>query len=102
MDQIDQVGPFGAGNRSPRFVVPGVTLFKADIVGADHVRMIFGRADGQRLKSIAFRAAGEPFGQALLRGVGRRWHLAGRVKKDEWYSPPRVELILEDAASAEV
>jgi single-stranded-DNA-specific exonuclease len=102
MDEIEQVGPFGAGNPSPRFVVSGVTLFKADIVGADHVRMIFGQADGQRLKGIAFRSAGEPLGQALLRGVGQRWHLAGRVKKDEWFSPPRVELILEDAASAEV
>ena len=102
MDQIEQVGPFGAGNPAPRFVVPGVILLKADIVGADHVRLIFGQADGQRLKGIAFRAAGEPLGQALLRGVGQRWHLAGRVKKDEWYSPPRVEMILEDAASAEV
>ncbi len=102
MDQIEQVGPFGAGNPAPRFVLRGVTLFKADIVGADHVRLIFGQADGQRLKGIAFRAAGEPLGQALLRGVGQRWHLAGRVKKDEWYSPPRVELILDDAASAEV
>ena len=102
MDQIEQVGPFGAGNPAPRFVLRGVTLFKADIVGADHVRLIFGQADGQRLKGIAFRAAGEPLGEALLRGVGQRWHLAGRVKKDEWYSPPRVEMILEDAASAEV
>ena len=102
IDKIEQIGPFGAGNPSPRFVIPGVTLFKADIVGADHVRLIFGQADGKRLKGIAFRSAGEPLGEALLKGVGRRWHLAGRIKKDEWYATPRVELILDDAASAEV
>ncbi len=97
---IETVGPFGSGNPGPRFVIPGVSIFKADVVGSDHVRVIFGRADGRRMKGIAFRAARQPLGEALLRGQGSAWHLAGRIKRDDWYSEPRVELILEDAARA--
>jgi single-stranded-DNA-specific exonuclease len=40
--------------------------------------------------------------QTLLhRSSGRRFHLAGRVKLDDWGNRPTAELLLEDAAFAD-
>jgi single-stranded-DNA-specific exonuclease len=37
----------------------------------------------------------------LHRSSGRRFHLAGRVRLDDWGSRPAAELQLEDAAFAD-
>ncbi|MCZ6591291.1 MAG: single-stranded-DNA-specific exonuclease RecJ, partial [Alphaproteobacteria bacterium] len=63
---IQQLAPFGAGNPEPRFVLPSVRVAKADVVGKGHVRCILSDGGKGRLKAIAFRAVGEPLGDALL------------------------------------
>ena len=98
---IERLGPFGVGNAEPRFVVSGARVVRADVVGADHVRCILAGGDGARLKAIAFRAAGEPLGQALTAGTGRELHLAGKLRMDRWQGAERAQLIIEDAAPAQ-
>src|SRR3546814_6700044 len=79
-----------------------VRIVKADIVGSDHLRVIAAGDDGRSFKGIAFRAAGSEMGQTLLhRSAGRRFHLSGRVKIDDWGNRPAVELHLDDAAFAD-
>jgi len=97
---LEALGPFGIGNPSPRFVLPRVEVVKADIVGEKHVRAFLAGGDGARLKAIAFRAVDSDMGQALLRGVGQRFHVAGRLKQDDWGVTPRAELTLDDLAHA--
>ncbi len=97
---LDQAGPYGSGNAEPRFAIPRVSLVKADIVGADHVRCIAAGEDGGRLKAIAFRAADTPLGAALLGHGGAQLHLAGRLRLDRWQGREDVQLILDDAAPA--
>lgn len=98
IDEIDQVGPFGAGNPSPHFVIPDVDLLKADRVGENHLRCIFKSADGKSIKAMAFREADEPMGVILQTGVGRRFHIAGKLKKDTWAGGDKVEITLDDVA----
>jgi len=99
---LDSAGPYGVGWPAPRVAVGPVRIVKADIVGSDHVRLIVSGGDGQSFKAIAFRAAETEMGQTLLhRSQGRRFHLAGRVKLDDWGSRPAAELHLEDAAFAD-
>ncbi|MCJ9430270.1 single-stranded-DNA-specific exonuclease RecJ [Kordiimonas marina] len=98
LDQIEQVGPFGAGNPGPHFAIPNVDLIKADRVGTNHLRCIFKSKDGQSIKAMAFRQADQELGHVLLTGLGRRFHIAGKLKKDTWGSTPKVEMTLEDAA----
>ncbi len=99
---LDGAGPYGVGWPGPRVAVGPVHLIKADVVGADHLRLIAGGPDGGSLKAIAFRAAETEMGQALLHGAkGRRLWLAGRAKIDDWGPTPRAELHLEDAAWAD-
>lgn len=102
VEALDSAGPFGMGWPGPRIAVGPVRLMKADLVGADHVRLIARGDDGTSFKAIAFRAAQEEFGQFLLHGArDRRLWLAGRAKIDDWGSRPQAELHLEDAAWAD-
>ena len=99
---LEAAGPYGVGWPAPRVAVGPVRIIKADIVGKDHLRLIAGGNDGRSFKAMAFRAASSALGQTLLhRHQGRRFHLAGRVRLDDWGSRPAAELHLEDAAFAD-
>jgi len=93
-------GPFGAGNPEPVVVAPDVQLAFADVVGKNHVRMRLIGGDGARLDAIAFRAADTPLGKALLGARGRRIHVAGRLRAEEWQGRTRVQIHVEDAAAS--
>lgn len=99
VEALSRLEPFGQGNAEPRFALPEARVVQADIVGADHVRLILGDSAGARLKGIAFRCAETPLGDLLLssRG-GRPIHVAGRLRKDSWRGEDRVQLMLDDAA----
>jgi single-stranded-DNA-specific exonuclease len=102
VETLESAGPYGVGWPGPRVAVGPVYLVKADIVGADHVRLIARGDDGQSFKAIAFRAAESAMGQSLLHGSqGRKLWLAGRAKIDDWGSRPTAELHVEDAAWAD-
>lgn len=100
VENIERMGPFGAGNPEPFVLIPDARVVFADVVGKDHVRLRLAGGDGTRLDAIAFRAAGQPLGKGLLAARGRQIHAAGRLKKDEWNGQIRVQLHLEDAAPA--
>lgn len=98
LDEIDRVGPFGMGNPGPRFVIPEVALIKADRVGENHLRCIFKAKDGTSMKVMAFRQADEELGNILRTGIGRKFHIAGKLKKDTWSGTTKVEMTLDDAS----
>ncbi len=99
---LDSAGPYGVGWPAPRIAVGPVRIVKADIVGKDHLRIIASGSDQRSFKAIAFRAAETEMAQTLLhRSRGRKFHLAGRVKLDDWGPRPAAELHLEDAAFAD-
>lgn len=102
VETLEQAGPYGVGWPGPRVAVGPVRIIKADIVGKDHLRVIAAGEDGRSLKAIAFRAADSEMAQTLMhRSAGRRFHLAGRARIDDWGSRPQAELHLEDAAFAD-
>jgi len=102
VETLEAGGPYGVGWPAPRVAVGPVRIIKADIVGKDHVRIIASGQDGRSFKAIAFRAAETEMGQTLLhRHLGRRFHLAGRAKIDDWGNRPAAEFQLEDTAFAD-
>lgn len=102
VNTLEAGGPYGVGWPAPRIAVGPVRIIKADIVGKDHLRLVASGMDGRSFKAIAFRAAETEMAQTLLhRSNGRRFHLAGRVKLDDWGNRPAAELHLEDAAFAD-
>lgn len=98
--QVERAGPFGAGNPTPVFAFPAHQIRFADVVGAGgHVRCTVSSGDGANLKAIAFRAAGGPLGDALLRAKdGQRLHVAGTLTIDHWQGRESVQLRILDAA----
>ncbi|MEP1423114.1 MAG: single-stranded-DNA-specific exonuclease RecJ [Erythrobacter sp.] len=99
---LEEAGPYGVGWPAPRVAVGPVRIVKADIVGKDHLRVIAAGTDGKSFKAIAFRAAETEMAQTLIhRSKSRHFHLAGRVKIDDWGPRPAAELHLEDAAFAD-
>jgi single-stranded-DNA-specific exonuclease len=100
VDEIARAGPFGAGNAEPLMVLPDVLVRFADVVGSEHVRLRLAGGDGVALDAIAFRVADTALGRGLLAARGRRIHVVGRLRADEWKGRKRVQLQVEDATLA--
>lgn len=96
---MDQAGPFGQGNPEPVFALPAVTVGFADVVGDAHVKLRLKAPDNQALDAIAFRAVGQPLGDALLAARGAPVHVAGTLSIDRWGGREKVQLRVIDAAA---
>ncbi len=95
---VRAMAPFGTGNPEPRFRLLDAVPIEARRVGENHIACLLAGADGARVRGIAFRAAGTPWGEALLAGRTRLW-LAGRLKLDCWQGEERVSFQIEDVAA---
>jgi single-stranded-DNA-specific exonuclease len=96
---VSKAGPFGSGQPEPVFAFANHRVTDAREVGSSgHVRVSLRSGDGATIGGIAFRAAGQPLGQALLKAVGGPLHVAGTLCIDRWGGAERVELRIVDAA----
>jgi single-stranded-DNA-specific exonuclease len=98
---IERAGPFGSGNPEPVIALPAHTVTYAEEVGQAHMRVRFKSVDGASVNAIAFRAAGQKLGTALLNSRGRQVHAAGSFAIDRWQGEERVQFRLTDIAPAE-
>ena len=98
VETIAKAGPFGAGNPEPVLALPAHTIVFADIVAEKHVRVRLRAGDGSTVNAIAFRAAGQPLGKALIDNRGRAVHAAAFLAADRWQGERRVQLRLIDVA----
>jgi single-stranded-DNA-specific exonuclease len=100
INTISRAGPFGSGNPEPVVALPAHTVVYAEPVGQDHVRARFRAGDGAIVNAIAFRAAGQKLGNALLANRGQPVHAAGTLCIDRWNGSERVQLRVCDIAPA--
>ncbi len=98
MELIARAGPYGQGNPEPRFAFPSVRVRFAKVVGDAHVRCLLEGGDGSRLEAVAFRAKGQPLGDALMEANGMPLHVAGYLKRDTWGGRDKIELTIGDVA----
>jgi single-stranded-DNA-specific exonuclease len=98
---IERAGPFGSGNPEPVIALPAHTVTYAEEAGQAHMRVRFKSADGASVNAIAFRAAGQKLGTALLNSRGRQVHAAGSFAIDRWQGEERVQFRLSDIAPTE-
>jgi single-stranded-DNA-specific exonuclease len=98
MALLESAGPYGQGNPQPRFAFPAHRVKFAKVVGEAHVRCVLEAGDGSRLDAVAFRAADQPLGAALLGSAGLPLHVAGHLRRDTWNGRNRRELVIEDVA----
>ncbi len=98
---IERAGPFGSGNPEPVIALPAHTVAFAEEVGQAHVRVRLKSADGAGVNGIAFRAAGQKLGIALMQNRGRQVHAAGSFAIDRYQGEERVQFRVTDIAPAE-
>jgi single-stranded-DNA-specific exonuclease len=98
---IQRAGPFGAGNPEPIIAFPAHVVAYAEPVGQAHVRARLKAGDGAIIPAIAFRAAGQKLGDALLNNRGRAMHVAGCLALDRWQGSERAQLRIVDVAPAD-
>jgi single-stranded-DNA-specific exonuclease len=97
-DTIARAGPFGAGNPEPVLALPSHVIAYAEDGGQSHIRVRLKAGEGAPLAAIAFRAAGEKLGEALLAARGRPMHVAGALALDRWQGTERALLRIIDIA----
>jgi single-stranded-DNA-specific exonuclease len=98
---IERAGPFGSGNPEPVIALPAHTIAYVEEAGQAHLRVRLKSADGGFVNAIAFRAAGQKLGAALVQNRGRQVHAAGSFAIDRWQGNERVQFRLTDIAPAE-
>ncbi|WP_347264354.1 single-stranded-DNA-specific exonuclease RecJ [Nitrobacter sp.] len=96
---LNRAGPFGAGNPEPVVALPSHQLIHADEIGQAHLRLRFRSGDGAIINGIAFRAVGQPLGNALAQMRGQPLHVAGSLTVDRWQGAERVQLRVVDVAA---
>jgi single-stranded-DNA-specific exonuclease len=95
---IARAGPFGQGNSEPLLALPSHSLADVSPVGTAHMRVRFRSADGSSAQGIAFRAQGQPLGDALMANRGKTVHILGSLQVDRWGGRERVDLRIVDIA----
>jgi len=98
---VGQLGPFGAGNPEPLFMIPRARVVAAERIGKDGstLRLILEGEGGGRLKALLFRAADSPLCPALIQG-GPPLHLAGHLRAERWQGRVSAGFFIADAAPA--
>jgi len=97
--EIERAGPFGASSPEPVFVFPSHRLTDALEIGSGgHVRIKLRGGDGATVGGVAFRAAQEPLGRALLAARGESVHLAATLTLNRWGGRETAELRVLDLA----
>lgn len=97
-DMIASAGPFGPGNPEPVFALTGMRAKNVRTVGKGHLSVVLTSDSGAEARAIAFRAKGESLGDILE--SGGRFHVAGKVRADDWRGGAAGQLQILDAAPA--
>ena len=99
---VARLGPFGAGNAEPLFVLPRARVVKSERIGKDGgtIRAIVEGEGGGRLKTLLFRAGQGPLAEAMARVGVAPLHLAGHLRAESWQGRVSAGFFVMDAAPA--
>ena len=97
-DLIARAGPFGPGNAEPVFALSNMRAKSVRTVGKGHLSVVLVNDAGAAARAIAFRAKGEALGDILE--SGGRFHVAGKVRADDWRGGNAGQFQIADAAPA--
>jgi single-stranded-DNA-specific exonuclease len=95
---LQKAGPFGSGCPEPVFALANQRVLDVSEVGTGHIRLRLRGPDGVTVGAVAFRAGGQPLGEALRAARGDAVHLAGTLSLDRWGGGEKVELRVVDVA----
>ena len=97
---IEKVGPFGASNPEPVFVMDSLNIAYAERLRGGHIRCAFSDREGVRVNGICFNAEENGLSDVLLGKHNKLVHVAGRVKQDNWNGRTKIDFQVMDIAFA--
>ena len=95
-NEIECLSPFGSGNSEPKFVIENLKVISSSIVGKKHIKSLLCGKDGSVFTSIAFNAIDTNFESILDKKYKKRFHVAGKMKLNEWRGKNNIEFLIED------
>jgi len=95
-EDVYSLSPFGPGNSEPRFVVENLKLISSYYVGGKHIKSILIGKDGSIIKGFAWDVVNSPLEPFLNAKYKKLFHIAGRMKKNEWKGKMDIEFIIDD------
>ncbi|MDI9313184.1 MAG: single-stranded-DNA-specific exonuclease RecJ [Hydrotalea sp.] len=102
--EMEQLEPFGTGNRTPLIMVKNAVFEKAVWLKEQHLSVFFS-GDGmakRSLRAMMFRAVNNKTAQHLAASKrGAKFHLLGELYANDWQGNKSVDFFLVDAAPTE-
>ena len=99
--KLEQVGPFGAGNNEPRFMLKNIYIAKINVFAESHISCLVGCNESKNLnkllKANAFRIVGTKLGDVLLNKEYKSIDLIGHIRINRWKGRETPEFSIEDA-----
>jgi single-stranded-DNA-specific exonuclease len=96
-DAFQVLEPYGPGNPEPVFALADVRAERLIPIRGGHLRCTLVDAGGRRVRAVAWRCADTELGRRLQAGGGA-FHVAGKLKADDWNGRSGVEFEIEDLA----
>ena len=97
---LEAVGPYGASNPEPLFVMDSLNVAYAERLRGGHIRCAFVDREGVRVNAICFNAEENGLSDVLLSGHNQAVHVAGRIKQDNWNGRTKIDFQVVDIAYA--
>lgn len=94
LNELARLEPYGSAHPSPTVAIKNVKPVFANIVGEQHIRVIFEDEIGKRLNAMAFRSVDSPLNVLLT--YKNTMHVAGHVKLNSFNGASQIQLIVED------
>lgn len=96
IEKMNMVGPFGAGNPTPKLLIKDVFVKFAKPVGTDHIKCELIDYAGNSLSAIAFRAVDSDLNPYLSGQYKSLLDVAGTLSLNVWAGQEKVQLTIED------
>jgi single-stranded-DNA-specific exonuclease len=103
VEKLKLLEPFGTGNRKPKFIIEGLNIIKADLIGANknHIKCIFSAKNlagfAGNLSAIAFNIEESKMAEILLtKNKGKKLAIAGTLDVNSWMGVDNLQLVIED------
>ena len=101
VNEIDKMGPFGAGNHKPKIILKNVVILKIDLIGKNktNLRLLVADDDVNKLSNsivaMCFRSGEDDSLYKALK-KGDKISLFGEVNINNWMGKQSLQFIIED------
>jgi len=100
IEEINKLEPFGNGNPSPVFKFNNLFVLKADIVGSNHIKVLFAptreSSSSTPISAIAFNSVNTVMAEIILSKKSYNLSVIGSLKENNWQNRQTVQLHIKD------